>query len=603
MGRACVRPSSIRCVRLLTTAALLALALTAIAAPAVYATTISVTTTTDELNNDGDCSLREAVRASALNVAVDKCRAGSATDLITLQADVYPLTLPGDDDNGVTGDLDLFGTLTISGWDANHTFIDGSGIDRVIDVRPGARVVLNRLALRNGAVADGGGGVRNFQNLTLTNCAISGNDGGTNAGGLYNAPDATASISNCVISQNQSDSGAGGIQNGGSLTLSNTTVDGNASTDGAGGIANDGTLTMISGAISNNEAVSPVAAGGLRNTGTLTVNHTSIRFNFVAAGNGGGVWNLLDGVANLSAVTISDNTTLGSGGGVYNSSGSVTISESAIVNNAASSNAGAASNGGGIWNAGTLTLSRSTVGNNRASVFNIQIEGGGYGGGIYNEGTLYVNRSTISNNLARNQNGFWGNTSEGGGVYNRGSFIMRNSTITSNHVVNGRGGGLANAGEGSGTFSSLTIARNTADIDGGGVYDVGGEIRFWNTLIAINTLGDPGANPNDDLSDCSGFLTSRGYNLLQNPNGCVVLGVTTGNLSGVDPKLGGLANNGGTTLTRALLSGSPAIDAGNPSAAGSTSTSCEAIDQRGTARPRDGNADGVARCDIGAYEK
>src|SRR5439155_22233245 len=89
-----------------------------------------------------------------------------------------------------------------------------------------------------------------------------------------------------------------------------------------------------------------------------------------------------------------------------------------------------------------------------------------------------------------------------------------------------------------------------------------------------------------------GSITSAGHNL-SSDGSCGLAGA--GDLQKVDPKLGELADNGGPTQTHALLAGSPAIDAGD-------NASCPGTDQRGTARPVDGNSDGVAVCDIGAFE-
>ncbi|MBL8093191.1 MAG: CSLREA domain-containing protein, partial [Anaerolineales bacterium] len=80
--------------------------------PAVYATQITVTTTTDELNADGDCSLREAIVAANTNTAVDACPAGSGADTITLPAGTFTLSLAGINENAAaTGDLDIVDDL------------------------------------------------------------------------------------------------------------------------------------------------------------------------------------------------------------------------------------------------------------------------------------------------------------------------------------------------------------------------------------------------------------------------------------------------------------------------------------------------------------
>jgi len=86
--------------------------------------------------------------------------------------------------------------------------------------------------------------------------------------------------------------------------------------------------------------------------------------------------------------------------------------------------------------------------------------------------------------------------------------------------------------------------------------------------------------------DCSGTITSLGHNL-ESADPCAF--AATGDLSNTNPLLGPLADNGGKTLTLALLPGSPAINAG-------TNVGCPATDQRGVPRPQFGT------CDIGAYE-
>ena len=68
------------------------------------------------------------------------------------------------------------------------------------------------------------------------------------------------------------------------------------------------------------------------------------------------------------------------------------------------------------------------------------------------------------------------------------------------------------------------------------------------------------------------------------------------------PKLGPLQNNGGPTQTHALLPGSPAIDAGNSFGCRDNLGALLATDQRGFFRTADGDSNGTARCDIGAYE-
>ncbi len=263
-----------------------------------------------------------------------------------------------------------------------------------------------------------------------------------------------------------------------------------------------------------------------------------------------------------------------------------------------------------------LTESVTIVGNGKVSIVggtgftdrifhvlagNVQLSGvtlkGGNssadGGGIFNRATLTLSYVTLQNNRTANR---------GGGLANQGTATLVNVTLSDNSAKNS-GGGLFNI-SGTLNLNNVTVAFNTADSDanntgdGGGVGREKGTLTASNSIIARNTDASTGVKSND----CAGTLASQGYNLIQSLNGCTVSGVTTGNLSGVDPNLGPLQDNPATpttptTPTRALLLGSPAIDAANPLAPGSASAACVATDQRGFPRPAG------ARCDMGAFER
>ncbi|MGI8499741.1 MAG: DUF4114 domain-containing protein [Hassallia sp.] len=267
---------------------------------------------------------------------------------------------------------------------------------------------------------------------------------------------------------------------------------------------------------------------------------------------------------------------------------------------------GKANEGGGIYNDGTLTVTNSTITGNSASGTGIAYtDTDGLGGGIYNEGTLAVINSTITANSA-DYTGV-GAGGYGGGIYNEGSLTVTNSTISDNKakltsgVYGGYGGGIYTK-TGTLTVTNSTLSANSA-IYGGGIFN-GGTAIAKNTIIAKNTATSSGL-------DFYGTLTSQGYNLIGDVGSNNFASNTTGDLYGdpnntttansgatefataIDPKLDVLKDNLGSTYTMALLSGSPAIDKGDPAVMPSTDT-----DQRGTGFDRVKNN----RIDIGAYE-
>jgi hypothetical protein len=154
-----------------------------------------------------------------------------------------------------------------------------------------------------------------------------------------------------------------------------------------------------------------------------------------------------------------------------------------------------------------------------------------------------------------------------------------------------------------GRFSDEVLIRGTAEVSVRNSTIVRNEaanglalsgVFVANSIVAENTA----------LADCS-EVSSGGHNLFS--TGCASSSLHPTDLLGSEsvplvPKLAPLRNYGGPTNSHALLIGSPALDAGDPSPLGSSPTACLATDQRGTPRNGDGDGDGVGRCDIGAYE-
>ncbi len=246
---------------------------------------IIVTETADELNNDGDCSLREAVIAANSNTAVDACAAGSGTDTIFLSAGTYTLSITGVDNTAQAGDLDILDHLVLKGSGKDLTILDAGQLNRVIHIAAVVTVEIESVTIMNGyAIGEG----------------LLGGGGILNEGGIL-------TLSNMVLSNNSTDKVGGGLDNTGSATLVDVTITGNHANAG-GGIFNSGTLLLKSTTISSNSAGH--TGGGLDNALNATLENVTISGNTIPQSpdaSGGGVFS--DGPLYLLNTTIAGNST------------------------------------------------------------------------------------------------------------------------------------------------------------------------------------------------------------------------------------------------------------------------------------------------------
>jgi hypothetical protein len=434
--------------------------------------------------------------------------------------------------------------ILIVGADAASTIFDLGGWNggfspRFFTVLPTGNLELRNLTLTGAASTGacqgqpqdcedmGGGAVLNIRGvLTIKSCVLSGNlttsafNGGAEFDNLNGG--AVESVS-------------------GILTIEDTTIEGNSAEGFGGGVALHG--------------------------GSASISHSIIR------GNG------------LNPGAIYDATFFGLlGGGIFVSSGELSVDSSTITGNSAGV-VGALyqefsvwGQGGGIYNSGSVLLTNSAV------VDNAVLDFGG-GAGIYNAGGMTIENSTIGENVAGGV---------GGGIFNARDLRMQGVTLTENNAL----GNIAQAYfNSSATYPPGCFYGSTSpcDLGGNGLHSDAGA----STQVATSVLA------NNNGSDCAGVVISDGRNALGTDSGCSwtkspsLQGHAAYDQINVNPLLGAMQDDGAAGNAHySPLPGSPLIDAG-----GAVGRYCTPLDQLGHRRAAGaGSPNAWSICDLGAIE-
>jgi len=422
-----------------------------------------------------------------------------------------------------------------------------------------------------GKVENHAGGMHNIESSpTITRCVFSGNKAvrymGSGAG-MCNSNGSNPVISYCTFSGNMSEpvKGAGGMYNGSSSpTVTHCAFSGNIGY--AGGMLNDGGNPVITQCnFSDNEAGPGRAHGGgmYNGRGKPLVSHcifsrnkTSIQFS-----SGGGMHNAEKSEAVVTHCTFSENTALkGYGGGMFN----MGTSRPTIAYCTFSENNVGDGSGGGMYNddRSTPTVSCCVFSGNKAKGANAK------GGGMFNHSQ---SEPTVVNCT------FSGNSADKGSPNNK----------VTERPWGGLGGGMCNFERSKPKVINCTFFRNRGSVEGSPEGSGGG---IYNALKSEPTM------INCILWD-NGTEIVNEKNVTLTPKNCVIQGWTEGGagVTSADPKLGGLKDNGGPTLTHALPSDSIAVDAGTLEGLSANIRDLVSVDQRGYKRTD-------AKPDIGAYE-
>ena len=475
----------------------------------------------------------------------------------------------------------------------------------------------------------GGGLYSDNSSPSITNVIFYSNNSAGSGGGM-SIWTGNPIFTNVTFESNSSENGGGLAITSGNPEFNNVTFYGNQAIREGGGICiqEESYPELYEVDFINNISVNGWG-GGIYTSSSTNPHLLYVNFTGNQATSGGGIY-ISETTANMINVSFSNNWAKYNGGGMYNNYSNPILSNITFENNSAEYQ------GGGMYN---------MYSNPEVSHTNFYTNTANEGSGMYNRESSpiltdvsfennslhgmfnFKNSNPISKNVTFSNNTgtgmmnyrdcsptltdvrFINNTNtdvgNGGGINNhtRCNVTLTNVVFSGNvHSLNG--GAIFNAASSNTILRNVTISGNTAEINGGGIYN--GEdsnIDMENVTI----VGNFAKEDSGGIYNSVGIVTITNSIIWNNSPNQIIGGFPTitysdiqGDYAGVgniniDPVLGYLANNGGYTQTHAIFAGSPVIDAGDPN-------NCLTTDQRDYTRPMDGDIDGEAICDMGAFE-
>ena len=523
--------------------------------------------------------------------------AGDATDLLDDNSRVL-------DFSSATGDLTLSGLALTGGRttgfsrfsasDINQTTAQNGGAIRFLSA--GQLIIENSTASGNSTTGDGGAISAFSGNVSIVNSTISDNStyGYYARGGAVSNDSGNISLTNSVLSGNRTLTGGGGIfANSGDVSLIGSTLNANSTGYGPGGgiYALYGDVSLNDSVLKDNSANENSGGGIAAFYGDVSVISSRIYGNVTSGGASGGGIATRYGDVSLVDSNVFENRTAGAGGGIYVEDGNVALINSEISQNDAQAAGGGIFIGDGSFMSTNSMINQNQTRGDSSGGGGVSVSGGG------GDHVLLTNSAIIGNSTL-------GNLSPGGGirVSTFDAVTVINSTVSGNSTSGPQlspGGGIAAE---SGTFSLInsTVTQNSAvNNSAGGIFALSSSnpstVIVENSIVAGNT--DNGVAP--DFQNFTNSSIAINHSLIGDTTGSSITPATgTGNILDQPALLGPLADNGGPTLTHALLPGSPAIDAGDDTLAADEDGVSLANDQRGEGFDRVFGSS----VDIGAFE-